>query len=181
MTGILAFLAKLKPFTWLKIGSYIFVLLLGVSVRCGCNHHGSALAPKTVTVIRWDTLPRPAAVHDTVRLQALHWQHDTIPLHDTVLAGKVEQIEAVAACEAFDTTIQGARIDYRQCFLLPDSVIRRAARPPVFSLQLPAPIRETTTNTTTVPVYKNRPINWTVELLKAGIFAGLGIWAGTKL
>jgi hypothetical protein len=88
----------------------------------------------------------------------------------------------VEACEAFDTTTPGGtHASFRQCFLLPDSVIRRAAQPPVLSIQEPPPVERVVTKTVTVTEIKKAPINWTVELLKAGIFVTAGALAGSRL
>jgi hypothetical protein len=180
MTWLLLTLSKIKFRTWCIVATYAFAFALGLSVH-GC-HQRTVAAPQVSTVIRWDTLPAPAAVHDTVRLPVLKWAHDTVRVHDTTIGGKLCQIAAVEACEAFDTTTPGGtHASFRQCFLLPDSVIRRAAQPPVLSIQEPPPVERVVTKTVTVTEIKKAPINWTVELLKAGIFVTAGALAGSRL
>jgi len=158
---------------WLTAALVAFIFLLGCSVGHGCAGHATPEAPRSDTVTV--QLPAPPAVHDTVPRQVIRWLHDTVWSD----SGSV-RVPVALSCEAFDTvTTAGTRVDFRQCFALPDSIIRPAIRPPVLTIQEPPPVRQVIT--VTVPEYRAKPINWTWELIKFGVFFGGGVYSGAHL
>jgi hypothetical protein len=170
---------KIPARVWLMIVLGVFLFCLGISVGHGCASPGKTPLPKETTVTRYETLPPPPPVVDTFYKPVLKWLHDTAWV---AVAGKAEKIPAVSTCDSFDTTTPlGTHCSFCQCFLLPDSVIRQAAEPPIFTIREPAPVVKEVTNTVIETRYKPRPVDWTVELLKDGIIAAGGVLMGSRL
>jgi hypothetical protein len=170
---------KIPARTWLGIVCGLFVFFLGISVGHGCASGAKTPAPKETTVTRYETLPPPPRVVDTFYKPVLKWLHDTAWVS---APGKGVKTAAIATCDSFDTTTpHGTHCSFSQCFLLPDTVIRRAAQPPVFSVQEPPPVEKEVTQTVVETRYRSKPLNWTVELLKDGLFVAAGILAGGRL
>ena len=154
-----------------------FLFAFGLSFR-SCGKKLDPPAPTITTTTRYETLPAPKAIHDTFTRKEVKWFHDTALM--PVKNGPA--VAQVMACDSIDTTTpSGTHCSFRQCFLLPDSVINRAAQRPVFSIQEPAPKEKIITNTVIETKYKKPPIDWKFELLKDGIICAGGILLGSKL
>ena len=160
--------------TEITAASCVAVLLIGITCGWLLDTHCNPQPKPSVTVVeKWDTLPAPPPVHDTI--QKPKWVHDTI--HDTV--GKVVS-NYYGSCETIDTMLEGARVGFQQCFLLSDSALHKAAQPPILNLRLPPPVVRESTITITEVVYKNKPVCLPWEIIKdVGCF-GVGVFIGKK-
>jgi hypothetical protein len=133
---------------------------------------------KTITVVKWDTIPGkpyPVYIPGPIRWYA---KHDTTWRPDTS-AGKIAQIGTVqnSYCESVDTTTPlGMRLQFSQCFTGPDSLLRKWALPPQFIIT-PAPtVEKTLTNTIPEIKIKREPTNYAWEaakILGAGIVGAI--------
>ena len=169
----------INPKVILAILIGVFLFAFGLSFR-SCGHKAAVPAPITHETTKYETLPRPPPVIDTFPKTVLKWKHDTAWIAATD-SGKAN-VAIVSACEDYDTTTKaGAYCSIHQCFLLPDSVIKKAAQPPIFTLRLPPPVVKEILDTTFVTKLVNKPIDWKFELLKDGIICAGGVWLGSKL